>query len=487
MTVPGDGMKPLWTASDAEAATGGHSTAPWEVTGVSIDTRTLKPGELFIAVRGDRYDAHDFLGDAFDAGAPAAMVARIPRDHGGLHPLLIVDDTYAGLRRLARAARQRSHAKVIGITGSVSKTSTKEALAAALEPSGLVTASEGNLNNRWGVPLSVARMPAEADFGVFEVAMNHPGEITPLSRLVRPDIAIITLVDAVHLEFFNSVEEIALAKAEIFDGMANSGVAILNADNPYFEVLSAEARSRGIANIIRFGERDDADARLTGFQANGVSRITCNILGSELSFSLSLPGRHSAQNTMAVLAAVKLAGGNLEAAVEALGRMPVPEGRGRRTVIDLGDGGTATVIDDAYNASPASMRAAFSVLASTKPGPGGRRIAVLGDMLELGRGSALAHEELAGDLLDAEADLVFTTGANMVHLFDALPRHKRGAHEKRAKDLIPLLREALHNGDVVLVKASHSQQLTQVVKALCRRRGEEERRPRAQGGIENAL
>jgi UDP-N-acetylmuramoyl-tripeptide--D-alanyl-D-alanine ligase len=464
--------QPLWTAAEAEAAAGGYSTAPWQAMGVSIDTRSLQPGDLFIAIRGDRYDAHNFLEDAFAAGAPAAMVGRIPQDHGGGHPLLIVDDTYAGLRRLARAARRRTKAKVIAITGSVGKTSTKEALAAALAPSGAVTASRGNLNNRWGVPLSIARMPANSDYGVFEVAMNQPGEITPLARLVRPDIAIITTVDAVHLEFFDSVEEIAHAKAEIFDGMDSSGIAILNADNPYFELLSTEAVARGVTKIISFGESDRADVRLTGFETNGTSQITCNVMGSEMAFSLALPGRHSAQNAMAVMAAVEAVGGDLGAAAKALGIMATPAGRGRRVVIALKGGGTATVIDDAYNASPASMRAAFRVLFETEPGAGGRRIAVLGDMLELGQGSARAHESLASDLLAAEVDLVLTTGANMMNLDDTLPRKKRGGHAVHADDLVPLLHDLLRSGDMVLVKGSRSQQLNKVVEALCATLGE---------------
>ena len=461
------GTAPLWNAAEVEAATGGHSTAPWQASGVSIDTRTINPGDLFIAIRGQRYDAHNFLEDAFAAGATAAMVSRIPQDHGGGHPLVIVHDTTVGLRKLAGAARKRTAARIIAITGSVGKTSTKEAMAAALAPLGTVSASLGNLNNRWGVPLSVARMPADAEFGVFEVAMNHAGEITPLTRLVRPDIAIVTTVDAVHLEFFDSVEDIALAKAEIFYGLDPTGVAILNADNPYYPLLCDEARTRGIANILSFGENERADVRLTGFHANGTSRITCDVMGKKMDFALALPGRHSAQNAMAVLAAVRALGGDLALAAEALGNMATPVGRGRRAMVQLASGGTATMIDDSYNASPASMRAAFRVLKETEPGDGGRRIAVLGDMAELGPGSARAHEELAQDLLAADVDLVLTTGANMMHLDDMLPRQKRGGHAMRTEELVRLLEGVLRPGDVVLVKASRSQHLGQVVDALC--------------------
>ncbi len=466
MTRPAREARPLWTAAEAEAATGGHSTAPWEAEGVSLDTRTLAAGDLFIAVRGERLDGHDFLKDAFAAGAAAAMVSRIPRDDRVLGPLLIVDDTYAGLKKLARAARKRTRAKVVAITGSVGKTSTKEALAAALAALGKVSASEGNLNNRWGVPLSLARMPADSDYGVFEVAMNHAGEITPLARMVRPDIAIVTTVNAVHLEFFDSIEEIALAKSEIFDGLDLSGIAILNFDNPYFDLLKSEAEARGIANFISFGESEGADARLIDFRANGTSRVACDILGEEMEFELSLPGRHSAQNAMAVLAAVRALGGDLGSAAHALGTMATPAGRGRKVGIRLSGGGTALMIDDSYNASPASMRAAFRILQETEPEPGGRRIAVLGDMLELGPGSARAHEELAGDLLAAEVDLVLTTGANMIHLDDTLPREKRAGHASRPEDLVPKLKEILRPGDVVLVKASHGQNLGRVVEAL---------------------
>ncbi|MDH3240980.1 MAG: UDP-N-acetylmuramoyl-tripeptide--D-alanyl-D-alanine ligase [Alphaproteobacteria bacterium] len=465
MSGPAREARPLWTAAEAEAATRGHSTASWQATGVSIDSRSIAPGDLFIAVRGDRLDGHDFLRDAFAAGAAAAMVSRIPQEQSEVGPLLIVDDTYAGLKHLARAARRRTEAKVVAITGSVGKTSTKEALAAALAPLGKVSATAGNLNNRWGVPLSVARMPADTDFAVFEVAMNHAGEITPLTRLVRPDIAIVTTVNAVHLEFFDSVEEIALAKAEIFDGLDPTGIAILNADNPYFELLISEAKARGIGSFISFGESKNADARLTGFKANGTSRVTCDILGEQLTFELSLPGRHSAQNAMAVLAAVRALGGDIKAAAAALGTMATPEGRGRKVRIALA-GGSALLIDDAYNASPASMRAAFRILQDTEPEPGGRRIAVLGDMLELGRGSARAHEALAQDLLAAKVDLVLTTGANMMHLDDTLPRDKRAGHTNRPEDLVPLLKSLLRPGDVVLVKASHGQNLGRVVEAM---------------------
>ena len=479
MTGPPARTAPLWTSAEAEAATEGHSTRPWTATGVSIDSRSLLPGDLFVAIKGPRTDAHDFLEDAFARGAAAAMVSRIPREYANGAPLLIVDDTYSGLKKLARAARGRTRAGVVGVTGSVGKTSTKEALAMALRASGRVAATEGNLNNMWGVPLSLARMPADSDYGVFEIGMNHAGEITPLARLARPRIAIITTIEAVHIEFFDSLEGIARAKAEIFDGMDHAGVAVLNADNPYFDVLAARAKARGIGRVVGFGAREDADARLVSFTPDGPSKVEAVVMGEALAFPLALPGRHSALNAMAVLAAVKLLGADLRAGAEALGAMDPPAGRGRRLAVRPASGGTAMLIDDSYNASPASMRAAFLVLAHSRPGPGGRRIAVLGDMLELGQGSARAHAALADDLLAANVDLVLTTGPNMMHLDDALPRAKRGGHTSRAGELAPLLSGLLRDGDVVLVKGSHSQRLGAVVSALAMPAGDA--RPAANG------
>jgi len=456
----------LWTDTEAEKATGGHSTRPWQAGGVSIDSRSLRPGDLFVAIRGPRFDAHDFLDDAFAAGAACALVNRIPRGHLAERPLLIVEDTYSGLKKLSRAARKRGQAKCIAITGSVGKTSTKEALAAALRPSGKVAATVGNLNNLWGVPLSLARMERDCKFGVFEIGMNHAGEITPLTRMVSPDIAIITTVEAVHLEFFDSIEGIANAKAEIFDGLAPGGTAIINRDNRFFDFLCDEARNRGIEHIVSFGAHEAADVRLTDYQSGSPTHVSADIMGSPLSFSISLPGRHSALNAMAVLAAVKVLGADLDGAAKALGAMDAPAGRGKRLRVDLPGGGTVLLIDDSYNASPASMRAAFKVLGQTAPGAGGRRIAVLGDMAELGRGTPLAHADLADDLLAAEVDLVLTTGDNMLHLDDALPRAKRGGHAATADDLATLLMRDLRDGDVVLIKGSNSQNLGVIVAAL---------------------
>ncbi len=466
MSVPREEPTVLWTSAEADAVTGGHSTRPWRATGVSIDSRTLAQGDLFVAIRGPRLDAHDFLDAAFARGAAAALVSRIPRAAGEDRPLAIVEDTYSGLRKLGRAARRRIAGGRVAVTGSVGKTSTKEALAAALRATGPVAATEGNLNNLWGVPLSLARVPHGTRFGVFEIGMNHAGEITPLARMVRPDVVIITTVEAVHIEFFDSVEDIARAKAEIFDGLVRGGAAVLNRDNRHYDLLTGEARQRGISRIVSFGESADADVRLVSYEAGTPARVTADVMGESVRFTLALPGRHSALNAMSVLAAVKVLGADLAGACAALGAMEAPAGRGRRLAVALPGGGTATVIDDSYNASPASMRAAFKVLSQAAPGAGGRRVAVLGDMLELGHGTARAHADLADDLLAAGVDLVLTTGANMMHLDDALPRAKRGGHSDRAEELVPMLARILRDGDVVLVKGSNSQKLGTVVRAL---------------------
>lgn len=466
MTLPREDKPVLWTSTEADAATGGHSTRAWEATGVSIDSRTIQPGDLFIAIRGPNLDGHQFVGAAIEGGAAAGLVSRIPRDVGAGAPLIIVDDTYTGLEKLACAARRRADAGRVAITGSVGKTSTKEALAAALRASGPTCATEGNLNNLWGVPLSLARMPRDMRYGVFEIGMNHAGEITPLSRMVRPQVAIITTVEAVHLEFFDSMDGIAGAKAEIFDGLDRKGTAVINRDNRFHNFLVTAAEQRGIRNIVSFGEHEDADVRLVSYESGRPARITAEVMGERLDFAIALPGRHQALNAMAVLAAVKVLGADLRGACDALGAMDAPAGRGKRLTIALPEVGTVTVIDDSYNASPASMRAAFKVLGQSQPGTGGRRIAVLGDMLELGQGSARAHEGLADDLLDAGVDLVLTTGANMMHLDDALPRTKRGGHTSRVEEIVPMLARSLRDGDVVLVKGSNSQKLGAVVRGL---------------------
>src|SRR5579885_2019350 len=414
-------MTPLWTAAAAECATAGRSNRDWTASGVSIDSRTVAPGDLFVALAGPRFDGHDYAAQALAKGAAAAVVSRVPENVPTDAPLLRVADTQAALEGLGAMARRRTGAVVVGVTGSVGKTGTKEALRRAFERQGASFASAGSLNNQWGVPLSLARMPRETVYGVFEMGMNHPGEIDALTRLVRPHVAVITTVEPAHLGFFPSVEAIADAKAEIFAGVEPGGSAILNRDNPHFARLERAAHARSIERIIGFGAAEAAEARLLDcrIEASG-SAVQASILGETVGYSLPVAGRHWVMNSLAVLAAVKALGADLETAAAALARMPGLPGRGLRRSLAW-KGGSIELIDESYNANPASMRAAIAVLGATSPGPGGRRIAVLGEMRELGSEASRLHAELAAPLAASGIDLVFTVGEEMAHLQAALP------------------------------------------------------------------
>ena len=456
----------LWTAAEAAVATGGHATGDWQASGVSIDSRTLKPGDLFIALRGPNFDGHGFVAAALAAGAAGAIVARMPAGVASNAPLLMVGDTMAALEALGRAARGRSSATFLAVTGSVGKTGTKEMLRLALGARGQTYASTGNLNNQWGVPLSLANMSRDAMFGVFELGMSSAGEIGPLSRQVRPAIAIITTVEPAHLEFFPSVEAIADAKAEIFEGMAASGVAILNRDNPHFARLAGKARTHGITGVIGFGRHPAAEARLSDYRPNSVaSEVSAEILGARITFRLNLPGLHQVMNSLAVLAAARTVGVELGVAAGALAQLTPLKGRGQRERIALA-GGSFELIDESYNASPAAMRAAFQVLGQAKPGIGGRRIAVLGDMRELGPAGAEMHAELATDLRANGIDLVFCAGPLMAALDRALPNKMRASHAPDSVSLIPAVVGAARAGDVVLVKGSLGSRMAPIVAAL---------------------
>jgi len=462
-------MSALWTAADVIAATGGSGPAGWSATGVSIDSRTVAPGDLFVALAGPSFDAHDFVGDALRKGAVAALVARIPAGLPEGAPLVIVGDTLAALTDLGRSARKRSAARVIGVTGSVGKTGTKEALRRALERQGRTVASAASFNNQWGVPLSLARMPRETQFGVFEIGMNHPGEIAALTRQVQPDIAVITTISAAHLGFFPSVEAIADAKAEIFQGMSPKGAAVLNRDNPHFDRLAAAARAAGLSRVLSFGEHAEASVRLIDCHLySTASAVTAVVMGEIVDYCLSLPGRHWVINSLAVMAAVKAAGGDISAAAMAMGSLEPLDGRGRRHRIVV-TGGEADLIDESYNANPDSMRAALSVLSTTEPRPGGRRIAVLGDMLELGADASALHAALAGPVQSSGVDLVFTVGREMENLDRALPAKRRGGHAATSAELVPALTGALRPGDVVMVKGSLGSRMADIVKPLLKR------------------
>ncbi|UCH75420.1 MAG: UDP-N-acetylmuramoyl-tripeptide--D-alanyl-D-alanine ligase [Rhodospirillales bacterium] len=462
-------MTALWTAKEAAGAVRGRSTQDWSASGVSIDSRSVVPGDLFVAIRGPNVNGHRFVGEALSKGAVAAMVES---DWAGAQSepdlsLLIVEDTMAGLNALARAARDRGSARIAAVTGSVGKTSTKDALAHALAAQGRTAATLGNLNNQWGLPLSLARMPARSDFGVFELGMNHPGELTPLSRLLRPDLAIITAVESVHLEFFDSEEAIADAKAEIFAGLVADGAALLNADNRHFDRLRRAALEAGAGRVLSFGETPDADYRLLAWSiSGGGSRVEAAIDGQQVAFDIGAPGRHWAMIGVIVLGAAALLGADVARAADSLAAVRAPKGRGLHHRVALAGGAPLIVIDESYNASPASMRAAISVLGAMEPGPGGRRIAVLGDMLELGEDSGALHAALAADLEAQGVDLVFAAGPDMARLFEALPASMRGAHAAQSEGLTDPLMAAVGPGDIVTVKGSLGSRMAPLVDAL---------------------
>jgi len=456
---------PLWTAGEAAGATGGRTTPGWAATGVSIDSRSLDSGDLFVAIKGTR-DGHEFVADALANGAAAAVVSRHPTGVAADAPLLHVDDTLAALNALGVASRARASGHIVAVTGSVGKTSTKEALRLAFGCQARTHASEASYNNLWGVPLSLARMPADAAFGIFELGMNHAGELGPLAKLVRPHVAIVTTVEPAHLAYFKNVAEIAAAKAEIFDGLEPGGIAILNRDNPYFRQLADAALGRGAARVLGFGANAEAWARLVSVAPGATaSMVTAEIGGRTIAYKINAPGRHWVMNSLAVLATVGALGADLGRAGMALADLTPLRGRGQRHVVPFG-GGTIEVIDESYNASPASMRAAIATLGAAAPGARGRRIAALGDMLELGPHSPRLHAQLAGAIAEAAIDLVFAAGPDMAHLDAALPAARRALHVEKSAELVAPLIAALRPGDVVMVKGSLGSRMGPVVAAL---------------------
>ena len=457
-----------WTASDVVTKLRGQCLheQTWAAHGVSIDSRTTKEGDLFVALKGPVHDGHDHVATAIQAGAAAALVSRQPPQASPDTPLVFVDDTFKGLEALGRAGRERATGKIIAVTGSVGKTSTKEMLRLALSATGETYANEGSLNNHWGVPLSLSRLPAEAHYGVFEIGMNHAGELGPLSEQVRPHVAMITNVEAVHLEFFTTTEDIADAKAEIFQGMLPASTAVLNRDNRHFARLVAAAKTRGIKNILGFGRDSKADARLIDYLPEiDAGIISAEIQGRKLHFKLGVPGDALAMNAVGALLAAAAAGSDVEACAEALARYRQPKGRGVIQNLPLASG-EFTLIDESYNASPVSVGFAARVLGQMIPPAGGRRILVLGDMRELGAAAPTLHAKLAQDIEDAKIDLVFCCGELMSHLFNALPASLRGGHAENSTSLAPLVTAAVHAGDIVTIKGSNSMGMTKVVSAL---------------------
>jgi len=459
-------MTTLWTSDEAQKATGGKATGPaWTASGVSIDSRTVESGDLFVALVGPSHDGHDHVASALTEGAAAALVHKVPDGLADDAPLLLVGDTLDGLRDLGAASRARTRAKVVGVTGSVGKTGTKEMLKLALGAD-VTHASVGSFNNHWGVPLSLARMPAESRNAVLELGMNHAGEIAPLSALVRPDIAIVTTVEAVHLEFFASTREIAEAKAEIFTGVTAGGIAILPRDNPYYGLLRERAEAAGITRFASFGTHIEADARLLDFAvAEDKTLVFALIKDTPISYAIGVPGRPWAMNSLAVLLAADAAGIPVDRAAAALAGMTPPKGRGQRKTLRWGDG-VITVIDESYNASPVSVRAALATLGGIRPVKGGRRIAVLGDMLELGEQGPSLHRGLAEQIDQFAIDQVFTAGPLMGGLFDVLSSEKKGAAAPDSAQLAPMVAARLMAGDVVMVKGSAGSRMSRVVSHL---------------------
>lgn len=467
-------MSPLWTSLEAERATGGSSARPWQANGVSIDSRQIAVGDVFVALKGPNNDGHAYVDAALAAGAAACVVERAFADRFPDRPLLGVDDTTAALNDLAREARARGDARIVAVTGSVGKTGTKEMLALALGRQGATHASKGNLNNHFGAPLSLSRMPRDVAYAVFELGMNHAGEIEPLSRMVGPHAAIVTTVEAVHLEFFADETGIADAKAEIFAGLEPGGAALINADNRHAARLMDKARAAGVANILRFGADKNSDIRLLSYQPDAAgSEIEVDCLGQKIAYRLGAPGRHWAQNSLGVLGAIAAIGADVATAAAALADIRPPQGRGAQEFLPLPQGGGITLIDESYNASPAAVRASVSVLQAAPPGPGGRRILVLGDMLELGPDGAAVHAALAPDIEAAGLDQIFCCGPLSRHLYDSVPASIRGAHAPDSAALAPILTAQLKSGDLVCVKGSLGSRMKTVVDAI---------RDRASGG-----
>lgn len=462
----------LWTSAAMMEAmcAGTRGALPDDVTGISIDSRTLSPGEAYFAIKGDVHDGHDFVEVALKNGASLAVVAKTHADKFPADArLLIVDDVLAGLVDLAKASRARLGAKVIAVTGSVGKTSTKEALRTVLSPQGETHASVASFNNHWGVPLTLARCPASVKFAVFEIGMNHAGEITPLVKMVRPHVAIITTVEPVHLEFFSGIEAIADAKAEIFSGIEQGGAAVLNRDNSQFARLSKSAKSAKIKRIVSFGSDKKADARLIDVSLHpACSTVRATILGQDITYKIAMPGRHMVMNSLAVLAAASLAGADLALSALALAQLKPASGRGVREVLTLSEG-TATLIDESYNANPASMTAAITVLGQAEVGPRGRRIAVLGDMLELGATGPDLHRGLAEAIKMNGIDSVFCCGPLMRNLWEALPSTKKGGYADSSAELERQVISAVGTGDALMVKGSLGSRMKLIVTALQKR------------------
>jgi UDP-N-acetylmuramoyl-tripeptide--D-alanyl-D-alanine ligase len=448
----------LWTAAEIAAATGGTATADFAANGVSIDSRSVEPGDLFVALAGVR-DGHEFAAQAMASGA-AGLLAAKPVDA----PSVQVSDTLKGLEALGIAARDRSSARRCAVTGSVGKTSVTQAIAAGLALAGPSHTSVKSYNNHIGVPLTLARMPKATQRAVFEIGMNHADEITPLSRMVRPHAVAITTVGPVHIENFPDGETgVARAKAEIFDGIEPGGVAVLNSDNCWFDLLSDRAKAAG-AEVLSFGSGESSAARLTGFEVvGGRATVSAVVHGQPLSYDLLQTGHHWGLNSLCALLMLEAMNVDRSTALAALGAFEPLAGRGAEKLVHR-PGLPFTLIDESYNANPISMIAGFRTLGARKVD--GRRIVALTDMLELGSDGPAMHAALAGPIEDAGIDLVFVAGPLMKSLWEALPATRRGGYAETAADLAPLVATALEPGDVVMVKGSNGSRAGQIAQAL---------------------
>ena len=459
----------LWTVEELLKATGGrlHGKVTKPLTAVSIDSRAVKEGDVFIAIKGDRHDGHDFVANALKAGAGLGVVSRVTPEMTAQGPVLeVAEDPLKGLVNMGLAARARTQGQIVAVTGSVGKTSTKEMLRVALSASGETHASAASFNNHWGVPLTLARMPRETAFGVFEIGMNHAGEITPLVGMVKPHVAIITTIAASHLGNFDSLDGIADAKAEIFTGVVKGGHAVISRDTPYFGRLAAAAKACGIMDIVSFGKHAEADVRMEQAALHAeCCCVTASVFGETVIYKLGLPGEHMAVNSLCVLAAAKLMGADLARAALALAAATPAKGRGVRERLRM-EGGELMLIDESYNANPASVGAALALLGASQPGWRGRRIAVLGDMLELGPQGPELHASLLEPMDAAKVDVLYAAGPLMANLWDRVPGERRGAYAATSEALRDALLAGLRPGDVVMIKGSLGSRMGPLVEAI---------------------
>ncbi len=461
---------PLWHAEDVVRAVRGsilHEQS-WTARGISIDSRSVCPGDLFIAIKGPNNDGHDYVAAAFEAGASAAIVSRQPVNANPGVALIFVSDTFQALNDLAAAARARTRAKVIAITGSVGKTTTKDMLRVCLSAVGKTYASPLSYNNQFGVPLSLANLPPDANFGILELGMNHPAELARLSCLAVPDIAVITAIDPVHTANFASLDAIADAKAEIFDGLKKGGIVILNRDIPHYARLASAAKAKGFKKVATFSEGNKADATLRKCALTEEnSFINAIIAGRQISYAIRSPGKHLVKNSLAALLAAYAVSGKLEECAAALSHYEPMPGRGLAEILDLPDG-PLMLIDEASNTSPASVKAVAQALGQRIPSSGGRRILIVGEIPELGLMSPDLHLELVPDIVAANIDLVFCCGDTTRYLYDALPPDLHGGYDPESAQLAALITQSVGANDIVTVKGARPtmQSILDALKSL---------------------